>query len=119
MKYDRSKGVDNLTFSSLCWLRKLTLIFVWIITTLFFWGAIIWLFAPEIMGNELSFSNEKLVAMTAFLVIYSTWIHIAIVKRRLKHLILIALLQLFPLFNVLGALMFAGVYYASKKEVQH
>ncbi|WP_299022612.1 hypothetical protein [uncultured Photobacterium sp.] len=117
MDYKQQVTSVSLAFSSLGILRKLFLVFIWVCTFVITLGGIVWLFFPEIMQSELGISNEMLFLLCILWVIHSCWIHLAVVKRKTSQLIVLGLLQIIPFANLIGALIFAGIYYVSKSEV--
>ncbi|MPW27865.1 hypothetical protein F9L16_02505 [Agarivorans sp. B2Z047] len=108
---------EKWTFSSLGIWRKILLILIWLSTSVLIAGALIWLIAPEIMGEELGYSVWVLIAMVSIVFVYSLWIHTAVVQRKTGQLIAIGIVQIIPLANPIGALFIFLAYFTSKREV--
>jgi len=108
---------NELVFSTLGIWRKIYIGIIWLITLIFSLGTCVWLFIPEVMGQELGFPISYLIGFMCFNLIYSFWIHTAIVKRKAKQLLALAVIQIIPFMNPISALIFFSIYRISKKEV--
>ncbi|WP_411992209.1 hypothetical protein [Agarivorans sp. DSG3-1] len=108
----------QLSFSSLGMFRKLFLIACWAIVAILSLGCAVWLFFPNIMGEELGFSIAYLLVMTAGAMSYVYWIHSAIAKRKTGQLLALIGIQIIPFLNPITALVFIAVYRLSKQEIE-
>ncbi|RKF20326.1 hypothetical protein DBZ36_07760 [Alginatibacterium sediminis] len=109
---------NDFSYSSLGVWRKIFIALIWISTSIFTSGALVWLLYPEIMQTELGFSPQLLLGLTIWFLFTAIWATWAICKRKSKHLVVLAVLQLFPWFNLLSAAFFFQSYKTSKFERQ-
>jgi len=64
------------------------------------------------------FDPGIMMLMIPIVIAYAFWIHIAISKRKINQLRTLALIQLFPFFNLLGCFIFFAIRSTSKQEVR-
>lgn len=100
------------SFTSLNFWRKLYLVLMWIGTTLMtiaFIGA-------GIDSPEVSIIHSGLFA--SLMLGFTYWHHRAIVSRNLKHITILAVLNLIPLGNLIGCLIMFSIRRVTKKELE-
>jgi len=108
---------DELNFSTLGFWRKIYLGVIWLLAVLIFLGGCVWLFIPEIMAEPLGFSINYLIGLMFLSIIYASWVHHAVVKRKANHILALVFIQIIPLMNPVTAIIFYCIYRISKKEV--
>lgn len=103
------------TFSNLGIWRKIYLALNWLVGIAFLIAMVIGLAEPAQQPD--STDSLIMVLLTLLYLAFCLWVHIAICKRKLGQLIALIVIQIFPLFNPVSALIFWAIYSTSKKEV--
>ncbi|WP_426357536.1 hypothetical protein ACPUVO_13885 [Pseudocolwellia sp. HL-MZ19] len=103
------------TFSNLNFWRKLYLCLMWFFTAFFFIGVVV-NFTILAAG-----SGENLMAqvfLSFFLAGFTYWNHTAIVKRKLKQITILTIINIVPFINIIGALIMLSIRRVTKKELE-
>lgn len=99
-----------LNYASLGKWRKIFLIINWILAIGFIFSA----FFSLIGINGINIT-QLTVSLLGFAQI--CWLHWAVCKRNIKHLLIIALIQLFPMLNPISCIILLVIRSTSKEEI--
>ena len=104
-----------LTFSSLGIWRKIYVVFNWISAI----AAGLYLISQDATGSVDDMPILYFIGIMLAAVGYCFWLQYAIVKRNLTQLMIIGIINIFPFFNPIAALLVFLIRSTSKKELVH
>lgn len=107
------------TYATLGFWRKLFVVVNWIGISLIFINFLLMSYSPSLPIDATSIVLIMLlVIIFSILLAHTYWVHVSVVKRNVKHLYVLSIIQLIPFLNPIGFAILWSIRSASKKELQ-